>query len=398
MNPENGSENAPNYEDVQEINVIDDHTISFQLDAPNVAFLDYMTMAVLPKHLLEGEDMQTSDFFRNPVGTGPYKLESWEKGQAITLTRNEDYFKGTPNIDTIVFKIVEDDNAKALQLRSGELNLALLTPKDAAAFTEDESYTCYDMKTSDYRGIMFNFANEYWQNNRDLIPAVCYGIDRQAIVDAVLLGQGMTAYGPLQRNIYNNENVEHYDYDPVKAKAVLEDAGCEMGEDGFYYRNGEKVGFVISVGAGDQVRADIAQIAAQELKEIGMDVTVEIPTQVDWGGQMAYLIGWGSPFDADDHTYKVFGTDKGANYSSYSNELVDQYLTKARQSDDPEVRKEAYASFLEELAKDPAYAFICYIDANYVADSRIQGIDSHTVMGHHGVGIFWNVKDWTIAE
>ena len=398
MNPENGSENAPNYEDVQEINVIDDHTISFQLDAPNVAFLDYMTMAVLPKHLLEGEDMQTSDFFRNPVGTGPYKLESWEKGQAITLTRNEDYFKGTPNIDTIVFKIVEDDNAKALQLRSGELNLALLTPKDAAAFTEDESYTCYDMKTSDYRGIMFNFANEYWQNNRDLIPAVCYGIDRQAIVDAVLLGQGMTAYGPLQRNIYNNENVEHYDYDPVKAKAVLEDAGCEMGEDGFYYRNGEKVGFVISVGAGDQVRADIAQIAAQELKEIGMDITVEIPTQVDWGGQMAYLIGWGSPFDADDHTYKVFGTDKGANYSSYSNELVDQYLTKARQSDDPEVRKEAYASFLEELAKDPAYAFICYIDANYVADSRIQGIDSHTVMGHHGVGIFWNVKDWTIAE
>ena len=398
MNPENGSENAPNYEDVQEINVIDDHTISFQLDAPNVAFLDYMTMAVLPKHLLEGEDMQTSDFFRNPVGTGPYKLESWEKGQAITLTRNEDYFKGTPNIDTIVFKIVEDDNAKALQLRSGELNLALLTPKDAAAFTEDESYTCYDMKTSDYRGIMFNFANEYWQNNRDLIPAVCYGIDRQAIVDAVLLGQGMTAYGPLQRNIYNNENVEHYDYDPVKAKAVLEDAGCEMGEDGFYYRNGEKVGFVISVGAGDQVRADIAQIAAQELKEIGMDVTVEIPTQVDWGGQMAYLIGWGSPFDADDHTYKVFGTDKGANYSSYSNELVDQYLTKARQSDDPEVRKEAYARFLEELAKDPAHAFICYIDANYVADSRIQGIDSHTVMGHHGVGIFWNVKDWTIAE
>ena len=398
MNPENGSENAPNYEDVQEINVIDDHTISFQLDAPNVAFLDYMTMAVLPKHLLEGEDMQTSDFFRNPVGTGPYKLESWEKGQAITLTRNEDYFKGTPNIDTIVFKIVEDDNTKALQLRSGELNLALLTPKDAAAFTEDESYTCYDMKTSDYRGIMFNFANEYWQNNRDLIPAVCYGIDRQAIVDAVLLGQGMTAYGPLQRNIYNNENVEHYDYDPAKAKAVLEDAGCEMGEDGFYYRNGEKVGFVISVGAGDQVRADIAQIAAQELKEIGMDVTVEIPTQVDWGGQMAYLIGWGSPFDADDHTYKVFGTDKGANYSSYSNELVDQYLTKARQSDDPEVRKEAYARFLEELAKDPAHAFICYIDANYVADSRIQGIDSHTVMGHHGVGIFWNVKDWTIAE
>ena len=398
MNPENGSENAPNYEEVEEITVVDEHTVSFKLDAPNVAFLDYMTMAVLPKHLLEGEDMQTSDFFCNPVGTGPYKLESWDEGQAITLVKNEDYFKGAPNIDTVVFKIVTDDNAKALQLKSGELDLALLTPKDAASFAGEEAYTCYDMKTSDYRGILFNFWNEYWQKNRDLIPAVCYGIDRQAIIDAVLLGQGMTAYGPLQRNIYNNEEVEHYDYDPQKAKAVLEEAGCEMGDDGFYYRDGEKVGFVISVGAGDQVRVDIAQIAAQQLQQIGMDVTVEIPAQVDWGGQMAYLIGWGSPFDADDHTYKVFGTDKGANYSGYSNELVDKYLTEARQSDDPEVRAEAYDKFQEELAKDPAYAFICYIDANYVADADIQGIDPDTVMGHHGVGIFWNVADWTITE
>ena len=397
MDPENGSENAPNYEDVEEITVVDDHTVSFKLDAPNVAFLDYMTMAVLPKHLLEGEDMQTSDFFRNPVGTGPYKLESWEEGQAITLVKNEDYFKGEPNIDTVVFKIVTDDNAKALQLKSGELDLALLTPKDAATFADDEAYTCYDMKTSDYRGILFNFWNEYWQKNKDLIPAVCYGIDRQAIVDAVLLGQGMTAYGPLQRNIYNDENVEHYDYDPEKAKSVLEEAGCEMGDDGFYYRDGEKVGFVIS-GAGDQVRVDIAQIAAQQLQQIGMDVTVEIPAQVDWGGQMAYLIGWGSPFDADDHTYKVFGTDKGANYSGYSNELVDKYLTEARQSDDPEVRAEAYDKFQEELAKDPAFAFICYIDANYVAEADIQGIDPDTIMGHHGVGIFWNVADWTITD
>lgn len=398
MDPENGSENAPNYEDVEEITVLDPYTIAFKLSAPNVAFLDYMTIAVLPKHLLEGEDMQTSDFFRSPVGTGPYKLASWDEGQAITLEKNTDYFQGEPNIDTIVFKIVTDDNAKALQMRSGELDLALLTPKDAQSFIDEAGYTCYDMLTSDYRGILFNFWNEYWQDNRDLIPAVCYGIDREAIIDAVLLGQGMAAYGPLQRNVYNNEDVEHYDYDPEKARAVLEAAGCTMGDDGFYYRGGEKVGFVISVGAGDQVRVDIAQIAAQQLREIGMDVTVEIPTQVDWGGQMAYLIGWGSPFDADDHTYKVFGTDKGANYSGYSNADVDKYLLEARQSDDPEVRAEAYARFQEALADDPAYAFICYIDANYVANASISGIDKETVLGHHGVGIFWNVAEWTIEN
>ena len=398
MDPDNGSENAPNYEDVTAIDVIDDHTIAFTLSAPNVAFLDYMTMAILPKHLLEGEDMQESDFFRHPIGTGPYKLDSWDAGQAITLVKNEDYFKGTPNIDKIIFKIVPDDNAKAIQMQSGELDLALLTPKDAKTFADQDGYTCYDMKTSDYRGILYNFNNDYWTANKDIIPAINYAIDRQAIIDAVLLGQGMTAYGPLQRNIYNNENVEHYDYNPEKSKEIMESVGCTMGEDGFYYRDGEKIGFVISVGAGDQVRLDIAQAAAQQLKEVGIDCTVEVPTEVDWGGQMAYLIGWGSPFDADDHTYKVFGTDKGANYSSYSNALVDQYLIEARESADPAVRAEAYDKFQEELAKDPAFTFICYIDANYVANSSIQGISADTVMGHHGVGIFWNVADWTIGN
>lgn len=398
MDPENGSENAPNYEDVEEITVLDEHTIAFKLSAPNVAFLDYMTMAVLPEHLLAGEDMQESAFFRNPVGTGPYKLESWDEGQAITLVKNEDYFKGAANIDRIIFKIVTDDNAKAMQMQTGELDLALLTPKDAETFQGRDGYQVYEMKTSDYRGILFNFWNAYWAENRDIIPAICCGIDRQAIVDAVLLGHGIPAYGPLQRNVYDNPDVDHYDYDPARAKDILEAAGCTMGEDGFYQRNGETIGFVISVGAGDQVRLDIAQAAAQQLREIGVNVTVEVPTKVDWGGQMAYLIGWGSPFDADDHTYKVFGTDKGANYSGYSNALVDQYLTEARRTDDEAERAEAYDNFQQALAADPAYAFICYVDADYVAASALSGIAPDTVMGHHGVGIFWNVTEWTLAE
>lgn len=398
MDPGNGSENAPNYEDVAEITVIDDYTVSFRLDAPNAAFLDYMTMPVLPRHLLEGEDMQESDFFRNPVGTGPYMLESWDDGQAITLVKNENYFKGSVNIDRIIFKIVTDDNVKAMQMKSGELDLALLTPRDSETFENSSGYTVYRMMTSDYRGILFNFRNPYWTANRDIIPAVCCALDRQAILDAVILGHGTVAYGPLQRNICNNEDVERYAYDPERAKRILEDAGCAMGANGFYERDGEEIGFVLSVGAGDQVRLDMAQAAAQQLREVGINCTVEVPTVVDWGGQMAYLIGWGSPFDADDHTYKVFGTGKGANYSGYSNADVDRWLTQARQSGDPAARAEAYANFQAALADDPAFAFICYVDADYVADNRIQGIEPHTVMGHHGVGIFWNVTEWTIEK
>ena len=398
MDPRNGSENAPDFEDVEEIIITDDYTIAFRLSAPNAAFLDYMTMPVLPEHLLAGGDMQESDFFRSPVGTGPYRLESWDEGQAITLAKNKSYFKGEPNLERIVFKIVPDDHARALQLESGELDLALLAPKDAQAFDGKEGYVRYVMQTSDYRGILFNFRHAYWQKNRDLIPAVCYAIDREAIVDAVLLGQGIAAYGPLQRNVYHYEDTEHYDYNPGKAKQVMEDAGFTMGSDGFYERDGETAGFVLSVGAGDQVRADIAQAAAQQLREAGINCTVEIPVQVDWAGQMAYLIGWGSPFDADDHTYKVFGTDKGANYSGYSNAEADRFLKQARQTFDTQARREAYAGFQKALADDPAFAFICYVDADYVAADTIRGIMQETVMGHHGVGIFWNAAEWTMDD
>ncbi len=398
MNPDNGSENMPNYEEIKEINVLGDYEIAFTLSEPNYAFLDYMTMSILPEHLLEGEDMWESDYFKHPIGTGPYKLDSWDIGQSINMVKNEDYFGGAAKIDKIIFKIVEDDNAKALQLQSGELDLAQIAPKDAVTFEDKKEFQVYAMNTSDYRGILYNFANAYWQENADLIPAINYAIDRQAILDAVLLGYGEIAYSPLQKNRYNYEGVEHYDYNPEKAEEVLKAAGCEKA-DGFWTRNGEKIGFTINATPGDQVRIDMAQIAAQQLQEIGLDVKANVPADgIDWGGQECCIIGWGSPFDADDHTYKVFGTDKGANYSGYSNELVDQYLTEARQTDDPEKRAEAYKNFQIELAKTPAYTFFNYIDAMYVADATIKGIDENTVLGHHGVGIFWNICDWTIEN
>ena len=271
MDPENGSENAPNYEDVEEITVIDDSTVSFRLSEPNVAFLEYMTMAILPKHLLEGENMQESDFFRAPVGTGPYKLESWDEGQSIVLVKNEDYYLGAPKIDKVIFKIVPDDNAQAMQLESGELDLALLDPKNAQNFKEKDGFTCYDMTTADYRGILFNFANDYWTKNRDIIPAVCYSIDRQAIIDSVLLGEGMAAYSPLQRNIYNNENVEHYDYNPEKAKELLKEAGVADGS--------LKLTILCDT---DEVRVKTAQIIQAYLKEVGIDSEVTSFEQALW--------------------------------------------------------------------------------------------------------------------
>ncbi len=397
MNPENESENAPNYEDVKSIEVLDANTIKFTLEEPNYAFLEYMSMAILPKHLLEGEDVHTSKYFFKPVGTGAYKVAEHDDGQSITLVKNEDYFQGAAKIDKIIFKIVPDDTAKAQLLASGDLTFTQVTPKDAAMFEGKSDFKTYDMTTSDYRGILFNFWNEYWTKNVDLIPAISYAIDRQAILDSVILGKGIVAYGPLQRNVYNSDAVEKYEYNPSKCEELLVAAGCEKGADGYYYRDGEKISFTINATPTDQVRIDMAMICAQQLQAVGLDVKANVPANgIDWGGQECCIIGWGSPFDADDHMYKVFGTDKGANYNGYGNELLDQYMTEARQTNDAAARKEAYAKALKVMAENPPYTFICYIDAIYVGQSNIKGISESTVLGHHGVGIFWNVCDWTL--
>lgn len=398
MDPANGSEIASNYEDIVGIETPDAQTVKIVLKAPNVAMLDYLTIGILPQHLLEGKDLVTDPYNQAPIGTGPYKLVQWDVGQSITLQRNEAYYRGVPKIDTVIFKIVEDTRARALQLKSGELDLAQITPQDAAQFEGDPNYVVHNMKTADYRGILYNFNNDLFRNHRELPNALSYAIDRQAIIDTVLLGHGEVAYSPLQMGPYNNPDIETYSYDPQRAQQLLEQAGWQKGSDGIYEKDGVRLAFTINCSEGDQVRIDMAGICAQQLQAIGVDAKVAVQAQVDWAGQEAYLIGWGSPFDPDDHTYKVFGTDKGANYSGYSNAKVDELLQKARESSDEDARKAYYLQFQEELARDLPYTFIAYVDAIYVSRTGIQGMTVDTVLGHHGVGIFWNIAQWEIAQ
>lgn len=396
MDPDNGSENASNFEDVTKVEAADDQTVKISLKAPNVAMLDYLTIGILPKHLLEGKDLATDSFNQNPIGAGPYKLTAWDQGQSITLEKNEDFYRGAPKIDKVIFKIVEDTDARALQLQSGELDFAQITPKAMEEFDGKDDFAVYSMKTADYRGIMYNFNVDLFKNNRELPAALSYAIDRDAIIKSVLLGHGQAAYSPLQMGDYNNEDIEKYSYDPDKTMELLEKAGWKKGSDGIYEKNGQKLEFTINCSQGDQVRIDMANICAQNLKEVGVSAKVEVPSEIDWAGQDAYLIGWGSPFDPDDHTYKVFGTEKGANYNAYSNKTVDKLLQQAREKEDKEDRLPLYKEFQEELAKDPAYTFIAYIDAIYAGKANITGITEDTLLGHHGVGIFWNIYDWDI--
>lgn len=398
LNPDNQSEIVSNYTDIEEINCPDPLTVEIRLSQVNVAFPDYMTIGILPKHLLEGEDLATCSFNQNPVGAGPYKLTEWDMGQSITMEKFDGYYGGEPNIDRVIFKIVPDTDAKAMQLSAGEIDMAQITAKTAETFRGDENYAVYQMGTADYRAIAYNFWNPYFEKHPELPTILSYAIDRQAIVESVLLGEGQAAYSPLQKNKYNKEDIEHFDYDPEKAAQLLEEAGWVKGTDGYYEKDGDQLAFVISAMADDQVRVDMATMCAAQLQQIGANVTAETRPSLDWGGQYACIIGWGSPFDADDHTYKVFSTDAGDNYTGYSNEKIDQLLADARHTSDDGQRKELYTKFQEAMTEAMPYTFIAYVDADYAMKAQVKGITSETTLGHHGVGVFWNIAQWEITE
>ena len=357
MDPENGSENAPNYEDVEEITVIDAQTVAFRLTEPNVAFLEYMTMGILPQHLLAGQDMQESDFFRSPVGTGPYKLESWDAGQSIVLVKNEDYYLGAPKIDRVIFKIVPDDNAQAVQLQSGELDLALLDPKNAQSFAGTDGYTLYDMTTADYRGILFNFANDYWTANRDIIPAICYAIDRQGIMDMVADGHG-TAVGssiyPAFTKYFLPELVDKYPHDVAKAKELLAQAGYPDGFD-----------MTISVPNNYQPHMDTAEVVAEQLREAGIRVTIQ---PVEWSTWLDTIYN-GRQFqatvvgvDAANMTARAmlerFTSDYGKNFINYNNPAYDALFQKAINAQDEAGQTDLYKQMETMLADTAANVYI----------------------------------------
>ena len=395
-NPLVDSLHAPNFEEVREITEVDDRTVRIRLSAPNAAFLDYMMQPILPAHLLAGQDLTTTGFFRSPVGTGPFRMESWEAGKEIVLVKNEDYYRGAPKIDRFVVKIVADDAAEAKALADGTADLARLSPRAAAPFEGKDGYRFYAMKTANYGSILINCANPYWQRNRDLLPAIAYAVDRAAVINDALLGHGIPAYSPLQRSSFNNPNVEHYDYNPAKAQEILEAAGCRKGSDGYYTRGGEEVGFVLTVKNDKYSRIDIVNVVAAQMRAVGIHCTVETPAKVDWDGQMAYLSGVGNEIDPDAHTYKVFSTNGRGNDGHYSNPRVDEYLLAARRTTDTAERMRLYGLFQEEVTKDLPYIYICYLDFIYVTSARVHGITSNRLLGYGGVGFFWNVNEWTV--
>ena len=357
-------------------------------------------VGILPKHLFAGRDINTAPANQHPVGTGRYRFVEWDTaGGMIILERNTDYYGKVPSIERIVYKTVAVESTKALMLQSGEADLAWLNAKYADTFRGKEGYRNIDFATADYRSAAMDFHTDFWKRNGDSIGVLNLALNKAAIVKSVLNGQGFPAFSPIQMNAYGgNRAADIYPYDLEKFAAEMDRLGWKKGADGIYERNGDKFSFTIQVRDYEEERVDIARVVANELKKAGIDMRIALVTKFDWkAGYNGFLAGFAAEFDPDG-VYKDFVTGASDNTMDYSNPEVDMLLREGRTTEDPAKRKAVYGRFEEAYANRPGHLLIAYLNGNYVSIAGLKGLDTTRVLGHHAVGVMWNIEDWTLTR
>jgi peptide/nickel transport system substrate-binding protein len=389
-----------NYEDIADVTSAGADTVVFKLSRYNAAMPDNFTIGILPEHILKGRNIATAPFNQKPVGTGRYKFAEWDTaGGMIIVERNEAYYGKVPNIERVVYKTVAVESSKALMLQSGEADLAWLNANYAERFRGNPDFKNIDFVTADYRSVAMDFHTDFWKKNGDSVGVLNYAVDKQAIINGVLNKQGRIAFSPIQINAFGGDKrADIYTYDLKKFAAEMEKLGWKKGGDGIYERDGGKFSFTIQVRDYEEERVDIANIVASQLKAAGVDMRIALVTRFDWkAGYNGFLAGYAAEFDPDA-AYANFVTGASGNTMAYSNPETDELLRRGRHTSDPGERRKIYGDFESAWVKKPGHLLVAYLDGNYVSISGLAGLDTERVLGHHAVGVMWNIEEWTITR
>lgn len=323
---------------------VDETTVEFKMNKPCVTFIYTVAGAgIVP------EDTYGDSFGVEPVGSGPYKLVQWDKGQQFILEANEAYYGKKPAIRRAVFLIQEED-ARFVAVKAGEVDIALTSA--TLASTEVEGMHVVSVDSVDNRGITFPTVPDEGAVTEDgykignnvtsdlaVRKAMSYGIDRQRMIDEALNGFANPAYSECDGLPWWNEE-DKIDTDVEYAVQLLEEAGWKDGDgDGIREKGGLRAEFNLMYFAGDSMRQAVAMSVANQAREnLGISITVEGVSASDTVARMfsePMIMGWGS--DSPMTSYMLFHSSNAGKTDFYNpeffrNEVVDGYLDKAMNS------------------------------------------------------------------
>ena len=319
-----------------------DYSLEFKLKSPRSTFIsNLIATGIVPKK------SYTSEYYQNPIGSGPLVLVQWDKGQQIIVKPNENYYGQKPNFDKITFLFLEEDAAFAAA-KAGQLDMTAIPPSYASQKIEGMKLT--EVSSVDNRGIMFPTVKS-GEADADLNPigndvtsdlairqAINVALDRQAIVNGVLEGYGTKAYSICDKMPWWNEETVTTDNDVDLAKKILADGGwIDADGDGILEKDNIKAEFNLVYPSGDQLRQSLAMVVADMVKPIGINIVIEAKTWDEIEAVLhkdAILMGWGSQDPLE--MYNVYSSKmKGVEWYNpgyYENQKVDEYMEKALQA------------------------------------------------------------------
>jgi peptide/nickel transport system substrate-binding protein len=405
VDPKTPTAYSGDYLQVKKAEAPDDYTFRVTYPQPFAPALGSWGLAILPRHLLAGQDITKSPLARRPIGTGPYKFKDWRAGEKISLTYNPDYFEGRPYLNGYLYRIIPDLATMFLELKSGNLDRMGLTPLN---YTRQTEYPKFNRLYNKYRYIPFSYIYLGYNledsrfADRRVRQALTHAINKQEIIEGVLLGLGEEAYGPYKPGTwYYNPEVPKFPYDPEKAKALLTEAGWRPDAEGILSKDGRPFEFTILTNQGNDIRVRTAEIIQRRLREIGILVkirTVEwaafVKEFIEKGRFEAVLLGWNTGLDPDQ--YDIWHSSKTKpgelNFTHYKNPQVDALLEEGRHTFDKEKRRRAYFKLQEILAEDQPYTFLFVPDALPAISKRFRGIKPAPA------GIDYNFIKWYVPK
>lgn len=383
MDEANASTRLSNFDLVASVEAPDDTTVVVTLTNADVTFMiNVATVFIYPAayHAEIGEN----DFKVKPVGTGPFKFGEMNPQQRVRLDAWENYYRGRANLDSFQVDVVPEAAGRMSALETGQADNSMwgLNAEDNTTLKDSGNFTVYETKQVATNHFPLNNKHPFLQE-KEVRQALIWALDRQAFADDVFLGQATVATSNLSPAVeaFYNPDVALYEYNPDKAKELLDGAGWVEGGDGVREKDGVKAAFTMMVFQGDTQRRPEAEVAQQWWKDIGVDctlqegVTSEILGGLRAGEYDAGLFNWvygGGSGDPDSRDTLVTG---GANnFFQYSNAEVDELMLNGIKEQDTEKRVAMYKRIQEIIADEVPFVFLLNLMNVSFFNKRVKGL------------------------
>ena len=365
----------------------DDRTVIFHLMDPFSPFLNYLNLPILPKHILGGvlaQDLAADPFGSNPVGTGPFKFDSYDKDhQEIKLSADAGYFGVKPNLSGITIRYFDSSDKLLAALKSGSVQATgtlsidqLLRP--GAIPSQDSVYAPLLMS---YTALFFNTRVEPF-SSQTVRQALQMAINPAELTNGPLKSQAVAGSGPIPETswAFSPQTIA---FDQQKASAMLEKAGWKYVEKDDVLENGDvRLAFQLLVNGDDPQRVLMAQTIAQQLSAIHVRVDVQ-PTTAEAVGQaltsrqFSAAVFGGHYANGDPDCFDVWRSAEsnvGLNFTGISDQSIDKTLKDARSTTEIDKRKQLYAQFQKDFVAQAPAVVLYYPRYVFVVSSKVHGV------------------------